>query len=120
MMNYLKVGDKDLSHLVNSLKIGYETLVSDNSGRNANGDTVIDIINEKRKIYVGLRHTTQEEMDYFLAAIGSYVNEVSFLDAKTNTMQTITAYRGTPEPDYYTIQEGKILFKPMTINFIEL
>ena len=69
MMNYLKINNQDFSHLVNSLKVGYETLVSENSGRNANGDTVIDVINNKCKVYVGLRHTTQEEMKAFLDAI---------------------------------------------------
>lgn len=32
-----------------TLKVGYETLVSDSSGRNAAGDTVIDVINKKVK-----------------------------------------------------------------------
>ena len=45
-MSYLKINGTDVSDLVKSLKIGYETLVSDNSGRNANGDTVIDVINK--------------------------------------------------------------------------
>lgn len=120
MMNYLKVGNTDLSHLVNSLKVGYETLVSEDSGRNANGDSVIDVINEKTKIYVGLRYTTQEEMDMFLDAINVFVNNVSFLDPRTNALRTITAYRGTPEPEYYTIQDGMIMYKPMSINFVEL
>jgi hypothetical protein len=119
-MNYLKINDQDFSHLVSSLKIGYETLVSDNSGRNANGDTVIDVINRKCKVYVGLRHMTQEEMGAFLASISDYVVSVSFLDAKTKSFKTITAYTGTPEPDYYTIQDDKVLYKPMSLNFIEL
>jgi hypothetical protein len=120
MGQFLKINGQDFSFLVSSLKIGYETLVSDNSGRNANGDTVIDVINKKCKVYVGLRHTTQEEMKSFLAAIENYVVEVSFRDAKTNSTKTITAYTGTPEPDYYTIQDNMILYKPLSLNFIEL
>lgn len=119
-MQYFKINDQDFSSLVNSLKIGYETLVSDNSGRNANGDTVIDVINLKHKVYVGLRYTTQEEMEAFLGAINDYVVSCSYLDPKTNAIKTITAYTGTPEPEFLTIQDGKILYKPMTINFIEL
>ena len=46
-MIYFKINNTDFSHLVSSLKVGYETLVSDNSGRNAAGNTVIDIINRK-------------------------------------------------------------------------
>jgi hypothetical protein len=117
---YFKIGDKDFSSLVSSLKVGKETLVSDESGRNANGDMVIDIVNKKRKVYVGLRHTTAEEMAEFLAATESYVVNATFLDPHTRQMHTIRAYIGTPEPEYYTIQPGHVLCKPMNLNFIEL
>ena len=46
---YFMINGEDFSHLVSGLKIGYETLVSDNSGRNAAGDTVIDVVNKKYK-----------------------------------------------------------------------
>lgn len=119
-MAYLKVNDVDISHLTNSLKVGYETLVSDKSGRNAAGDTFVDIINHKVKLYVGIRHTTQEEMQSFLNIIKDYVVNVTFLNPKTNSLTTIKAYTGTPEPDYYTIQGSNIIYKPLSLNFIEL
>ena len=43
----LSINGVDVSDLVQGMKIGYEVLVSDNSGRNAAGDTVLDIINRK-------------------------------------------------------------------------
>jgi hypothetical protein len=116
---YFTINDADFSHLVSGLKVGYETLVSDNSGRNANGDTVIDIVNRKRKVYLTLRHTTNQEMQQFLGAIQDYVVNVKYLDPITNTLQELTAYTGTPEPEYYTIS-NKTIFKPMSLNFIEL
>lgn len=116
---YFAINDIDFSSYVSSLKVGYETLVSDNSGRNANGDTVIDIVNRKIKVYVTFRHTTKEEMQALLAAISDYVVKVSFLNPKTDTMTDITAYTGTPEPDYYTIS-NKTIYNPMNLNFIEL
>lgn len=119
-MSYFKINNIDFSSLVSGLKIGHETLVSDNSGRNAAGDTVIDIINKKYKIYVTLRHTTQEEMQNFLASIEDYVVSISFLNPKTNAETTITAYTGTPEPEYYTIQANNVIYKPLDLNFIEL
>jgi uncharacterized protein YbbC (DUF1343 family) len=117
---YLTINDVDYSHLVSGLKVGYETLVSDDSGRNAAGDTVIDVINKKVKVYVTLRHTFEEEMRSFLNAIEDYVVQIKFLDTKTNALKQITCYTGTPEPEYYTIQANKIIYKPMNINFIEL
>ena len=118
-MNYFKINNVDYSFLISGLKVGYETLVSDNSGRNAAGDTVIDVINKKTKLYVTLRHTTQEEMASFLSAINPYVVEVEYLEPITNVLKKITAYTGTPEPEYYSIS-NKTIFKPMSINFIEL
>jgi hypothetical protein len=116
---YFKINNKDFSHLISGLKVGFETLVSDNSGRNAAGDTVIDVINKKVKVYATLRHTTNAEMASFLAAISDYVVNVSFLNPKTNSMQTITAYTGTPEPEYLTISD-KTIYKPLSLNFVEL
>jgi hypothetical protein len=116
---YFSVNNVDLSSYVSGLKVGYETLVSDNSGRNANGDTVIDVINNKIKVYITFRHTTAAEMQEILAAISDYVVNVSFKNPITGQLKQITAYTGTPEPEYYTISD-KTIFKPMSLNFIEL
>lgn len=116
---YFSVNHNDFSDLVSGMKVGYEVLVSDNSGRNANGDTVIDIVNRKVKLYITLRHTTNEEMSKFLKVIQDYVVEVDFLCPRTKELQSITAYIGTPEPEYYTISD-KTIFKPLSLNFIEL
>lgn len=118
-MAYLKINNVDYSSLVSGLKVGYETLVSDNSGRNAAGNTVIDVINRKVKVYVTLRHTTQEEMRSFLNAIKDYVVDVTYLNPETKALSTINAYTGTPEPEYYTISD-KTIYKPMSLNFIQL
>lgn len=119
-MAYFKINNTDFSYIVAGLKVGTETLVSEDSGRNANGDTVIDVINTKRKVYVTLRYTTEAEMRSFLSAIQDFVVNVSFLNPLTNSQQTIVAYIGTPEPEYYTIQTDSIIYKPMSLNFIEL
>jgi hypothetical protein len=119
-MSYLKINGIDFSDIVSGLKVGFETLVSDKSGRNANGDNFIDVINQKDKVYVTLRHTTDVEMKRFLNAIEDFVVEVEYLNPRTNRIKTITANTGTPEPEYYTIQPTKIIYKPMSLNFIEL
>lgn len=119
-MAYLKINNIDFSSLVSGLKVGRETLVSDQSGRNAAGNTVIDVINKKYKIYVTLRHTTNAEMKRFLSAIDGYVVNISFLNPITNAETTVQAYTGTPEPEYYTIQPNNVIYKPLSLNFIEL
>jgi hypothetical protein len=109
--------------MVSSLKVGYETLVSDSSGRNANGDTVLDVINRKRKIYVTLRHTFATEMRAFLASIKNYQITITYLDPETNSTQTANVYISTPEPEFYlvnTTNPNMSIYKPLSLNFIEL
>ena len=118
-MAYFKINGKDFSDLVSGLKVGYEVLVSDKSGRNANGDTTVDVINKKRKVYVTLRHTTDKEMQSFLAAVEGYVVNIDYLDPKTDILKSAQCYTGTPEPEYLTIS-NKTIFKPMSLNFVEL
>lgn len=119
-MTYLKINDTDVSYLVKSLKVGYETLVADNSGRNAAGNTVLDIVNKKVKLYVGFRPMDDADMKKLLGTFTDYVVPVSYLDSKTNTIKTITCYTGTPEPEYYWVLNDKVLYKAMELNFIEM
>ena len=117
---YFKINNKDFSHMVSALKVGYETLVSDSSGRNAAGDTVIDVINKKVKLYVTFRHSTGEEMAELLETIKDYLVTATYLDPVEKTLKSISTYTGTPEPEYYTIQANHTIYKPMSLNFIEL
>jgi hypothetical protein len=119
-MNYLSINGTDVSYLVNSLKVGYETLVADNSGRNAAGNTVLDVVNKKVKLYVGFRPMSDADMKKLLATFEDYVIPVSYRDSKTNTIKTITCYTGTPEPEYYWILNDQVLYKAMELNFIEM
>ena len=119
-MSYLNINGTDVSHLVKNLKVGYETLVADNSGRNANGDTVLDIINRKVKLYVTFRPMDDSDMSHLLASFADYVIPVSYRDSKSNTINTITCYTGTPEPEYYWILNNQVLYKEMQLNFIEM
>ncbi len=117
---YFKINNTDFSAMVSGLKVGYETLVSDNSGRNAAGDTVIDIVNKKVKLYITFRHTTADEMQSILNEVSGYVVSATYLNPTTGELSTISAYTGTPEPEYYTINPNGTIYKPMSLNFIEL
>lgn len=116
----LSINGIDVSHLVQGLKVGYETLVSEDSGRNANGDTVLDIVNRKIKLYVTFRPMSGTEMSNLLMAISNYVVSASFRDSKTNTTRTIQCYHGTPEAEYYWVLNNQVLYKAFNLNFIEL
>ena len=116
----LKLNNTDVSDLVKSMKVGYETLVSDNSGRNANGDTVIDVINKKVKLQIVFRPMESSDMAKLLSAIDDYVISVTYRDSKSNSNKTITCYTGTPEPDYYFIHNNRVLYKELSLSFIQL
>lgn len=119
-MSNLIINGTDVSHLVKGLKVGYETLVSEDSGRNAAGDTVLDIINRKVKLYVTFRPMGGSDMRTLLSAIGPYVVNVSYRDPKIGANGTITCYHGTPEPEYYWIHGNDVLYKEFQFNFIEM
>ena len=119
-MSYLIINGTDVSDLVKSLKIGYETLVSEDSGRNANGDTVIDVINRKVKLYVTFRPMDSADMARLLSAISGYVVTIIYRDSKTNGQKVIDCYTGTPEPDYLFIHNDRVFYKEMNLNFIQL
>ena len=118
-MSYLKIGNVDVSHLVKSLKVGYETLVADGAGRNAAGIMDFDVIGEKVKLYVTFRPMDGNEMVNLLQLIKNYEVYVTYLDSRTNTLLNIRCYTGTPEPDYYWIKNNSVLYKEMSLNFIE-
>lgn len=119
-MKYLRINGYDVSHLVKGMKIGYEQLVAENGGRNANGDAVIEWLNEKIKLYITFRPMDGYEMTNLLECIKSFKCNVEFKDSRTNTDKVISCYTGTPEPEYYWIHDNDVLYKQMELNFIEL
>ena len=117
-MNLFKIDNADFSNLISGLQVSYETLVSESSGTNANGDMVIDIVNTKRKITVSFRYMTTTEMESLLDALNPYVVNVSYLDPKTGIMKSAQTYVSAPAPQYYSAKLA--LYNPMQITFEEL
>ena len=118
----LKIGNLDCSKWLTAFKIGYNTIVSDESGRNAQGDSTIDVItqNPKIKIFCEFGPMIQSEMTSFLTAIAPFVVSAQFSDPKTGSIRTITTYIGTPEIDKYPNIGGETIYKSFSLNFIEL
>lgn len=120
-MTYFKIGDTDFSNLVSGMRCGFEVLLSENSGRNASGNIVVDIVNRKDKIYLTTKYLTEDEMFSFLSAISSFVVKISYYNPRTKTIKNdVECYIGTPEPEFYTLQDNKVIYKPLQLNFIEL
>lgn len=118
-MAYFMINDIDFSHYVKSLKV--KTSNSYNAQTNAAGDTVVDLINKKHEIEVGIIPLTETDMAPLLAAIDNFTVLISYRDPRTNELfQRMLCIIPEDEVDYYTIQINKVMYNELTLNFIEL
>ena len=116
----LTINEVDYTRLVSKLKIEFNVLVSEDSGRNALGDTTVDIINRKAKINATFRPMDEDAMSALLNAVEPYVLTVRFRDPHTKSLKTITAYTSVPSPEYMWNLENNTYMYSMSLNFIEL
>lgn len=127
------VPDPDIEYDVSScvakggLKVDYETLVADTSGRNAQGDMTIDVINHKYKVGVTFRPLTPAEVYYVMDAIKNYKVKLRFRDPRKNPdndqeepVTEIECYTSTPSITWNTLASGIARTNSFTINFIQL
>ena len=118
-MAYFKIDDVDFSTYVNELKINKSSVY--NSQTNAAGDTVVDYINAKREIEVGIIPLTSAAMAQLQAAIDAFNVSISFRNPKTNVLEEgVNCIIPENGIEYYTIQANKVMYKAFTLKFIEL
>ena len=117
-MSYFKIGKTDFSMYTNELKIN--NAVNYSAQTNAAGDTVVDYINSKREIEVGIIPLDDDIMKTLLNAINAFNVSISFRNPQTNLMETINCIIPGCNVEYYTIQQGKVSYKAFTLKFIEL
>ena len=118
-MTYFKIGDKDFSNRVNSLKISKTAVY--NAQTNANGDSVVDYVNSKRTISVGIIPLNAQELLEVQGAIAPFSVSLSFLNPETNTLETgVNCIIPTNDVDYYNILADRTLTKAMNLTFTEL
>lgn len=118
-MAYFKINGLDCSKFVNQLKINKNFVY--NAQTNANGDTVVDVINSKREIEVGIIPLNDAIMAQLLTIIDGFNISISFLNPQTNKLEeNVACIIPSNGVDYYTIQAGKVLFNAFTLKIIEL
>lgn len=118
-MAYFKIGDKDYSNIVNALKVIKSA--NYNAQTNAAGDTVVDFINHKRTIEVGIIPLSDSSMAPLLADLNAFNVSISFRNPQTNVLEeNVNCIIPGEEIDYYTIQVGKVSYNGMTLKFTEL
>ena len=117
-MAYFKIGSTDFSNIVNELKV--DNTSNYNSQTNAAGNTVVDYINTKQIIEVGIIPLNDTDMAKLQKAINNFSVSISFRNPRTNTLETKTCIIPESGIEYYTIQANKVMYKAFRIKFIEL
>lgn len=118
-MTYFKIGNTDYSMYVNELRISKENMYS--SQTNAAGNSVVDYINSKRTIEVGIIPLDDVVMAQLQADIDAFNVSLSFRNPKTNELEEdVNCIIPASEVDYYTIQANKVMYKAFTLEFTEL
>ena len=117
-MEYFFINNVDLSSIVNSLVVSEQANYT--SQTNANGDTIVDYINSKKVVKVGIIPTTIETTAYLKSLIGQFDTTIKFLNPDTNELQEIECILPQREFTYYTINTHVSLLKQFELTFYEL
>lgn len=118
-MNYFIIDDLDYSKYVNEMNISEE--IKYTAQTNAAGNTVVDYINKKRNIEVGIIPTDNNSMIDILSAVGAFNVSLTFLNPTTGILEEkVNCIIPSNNIEYYTIQKDKVLFKALKLKFIEL
>ena len=118
-MSYFKIGDVDFSHCVNNLKVNKTHTYTPQM--NAAGNTVVDYLNTKHTIEVGIIPLDDAEMMALQNAIDAFNVSISFRSPLTGALkENVNCILPTEAIEYYTIQAGEVLYKAFTLTFTEL
>lgn len=118
-MAYFKIGENDFSAYVNSLKVAATATYT--AQTNAAGNSVVDYINTKRTITVGIIPLNDADRMKLQQAIAAFSVSISFLNPNTNALEeNVSCIIPANDAEYYTIQANKTLFNAATLTFTEL
>lgn len=118
-MSFFKINNNDYSIYVNELNITNNHNYT--SQTNAAGNTVVDYINSKRTIEVGIIPLDAEAMQALQADIDGVNVIIDFLNPKTNEIEVgVNCILPSNDASYYTIRSGKTQFKAFKLQFEEL
>lgn len=118
-MAFFKINNTDYSKFVNELKVNSAS--NYNAQTNAAGNTVVDYINTKRTIEVGIIPLNSVDMLSLLNDLNSFNVTLSFLNPLTNELaEGVNCIHTTNSVEYLAILANKVMYKPLTLTFTEL
>lgn len=117
--SYVLKADGTVLPIPSSYKISYEVLDKD-SGRNANGDMVRNILGTKVKIQcIFPMYKDEAIFRSLLKVLKNPRLNIEYYDIREDAYLTKTFYPSTPTPEVYTLAHGKLVSQELAINFIE-
>jgi hypothetical protein len=117
-MAYIKINNTDFSMYCNKLNVNKSANYS--AQTNAGGNTVVDFINHKRTITVGIIPLDNAVMAELQAILHNFSVSITFLNPQTKELETIICIIPEANIEYYTIQANKVSFNAFELEFIEL
>ena len=117
-MAYVMINGIDYSMYCNQLKVNSEA--NYNAQTNAAGNTVVEYINKKRTIEVGIIPLKDEVMINLMVELDKFNIVLSYRDPRTNQLENIQCIIPSSNIEYYTIQANNVSYNALTLSFIEL
>ena len=118
-MAYFMIDGIDFSMYVNALTVNKEA--NYNAQTNAAGNTVVDFINRKSTIEVGIIPLDNAAMIALQKAIDKFNVSISYRNPLTGALlENVNCIIPSNNVDYYTIQANKVKYNGFNLKFIEL
>lgn len=117
-MAYFYIDLRDFSNYVNELSIEKEA--NYNAQVNAAGNTIVDLINYKRVINVGIIPLDDAVMKSLLEKLNMFNVNILIRNPETGQNEHINCIIPSSNIEYYTIQANKVSYKALKLKFIEL
>lgn len=118
-MAYFMIDNVDFSKYVNKLTVNKEA--NYNAATNAAGNAVVDFINSKHTIEVGIIPLDSAAMVALQKAIDKFNVSISFRNPATGALlENVNCIIPSNNIDYYTIQADKVLYNAFNLKLIEL
>lgn len=111
-MAYFKINNNDYSTYVNKLIV--DTTHKYTARENASGNLLVKHITRKKKLQVGIIPLDATTLSTLMDDLDSFECTVTYLDPKTNALETINCIIPVHSVEYYTIQADKVMTKAFT------
>lgn len=119
MSYFFKINGNDYSMYVNRLQVGKEHNYK--SMTTAAGNTLVKYISSKRVLEIGIIPLDDAAMMRLLTDVNKFQVSISYRDPETNELvENMSCIIPNHIVEYYTIQAGNVMYKPISLQIKEL